>query len=104
MEIDIDHLSEHELIDLNRRIVHRLRFMQEARANAVMLRFKVGDPVCFQAGDGRTISGTLTRYNKKSVTVVTSHGERWTVSPQLLIRVGHVETNVPEVGHRRLTE
>jgi len=88
MNIDIDRLSEAELIDLNHRIVHRLRFLREARAHQTMLNFKIGDRVFFRASDGRTIEGMLTRYNKKSVTVITDHGERWTVSPQLLVRVG----------------
>lgn len=88
MSIDIDRLSEAELIDLNHRIVHRLRFMREARAHQTMLNFKIGDRVFFRASDGRTIDGMLTRYNKKSVTVITDQGQRWTVSPQLLVRVG----------------
>ena len=88
MSIDIDRLTEAELIDLNHRIVHRLRFLREARAHQTMLNFKIGDRVFFRASDGRTIEGMLTRYNKKSVTVITDHGERWTVSPQFLVRVG----------------
>jgi hypothetical protein len=34
MAIDIDRLTEAELIDLNRRIVERLRFLQQMRAHA----------------------------------------------------------------------
>jgi hypothetical protein len=96
MGIDIDRLSEQELIDLNHRIVHRLRFMREARAHSEMLRFRIGDRVYFRSSDGRTVNGTLTRYNKKSVTVIAEAGERWTVSPQLLIRVEDPSTPEPQ--------
>ncbi len=84
MNIDIDRLTEAELIDLNRRIVERLRFLQQMRAHAAMLKFSVGARVCFDTEDFRTITGTLVRYNKKSVTVITDHGHRWNVSPTFL--------------------
>ena len=35
--------------------------------------------------------GVLTRYNKKTVTVITEGGERWNVAPGLLHRI--VEAN-----------
>ena len=82
--IDIDRLTEEEMIDLNHRIVARLRFIREMRAHSSMLEFKIGDRVAFQP-DGRSVQvGILTRYNRKSVTVVTFSGQRWTVSPGLL--------------------
>ncbi|WP_347257662.1 hypothetical protein [Methylocaldum sp.] len=84
MTIDIDQFTEAELIDLNRRIVERLRFLQQMRAHATMLKFSIGARVCFDTDDFRRITGTLVRYNKKSVTVVTDDGYRWTVSPGFL--------------------
>jgi hypothetical protein len=42
-KIDIDKLSEAELIDLNHRIVERLRFLSQMRAHSQMLDFKIGD-------------------------------------------------------------
>ena len=81
MAIDIDRLTEAELIDLNRRIVERLRFLQQMRAHASMLQFSLGDRVTFDTDDGRRIVGTLMRYNKKSVTVFTNDQHRWNMSP-----------------------
>ena len=84
MKIDIDKLTESELIDLNHRIVARLRFLNQMRAHAEMLEFKIGDRVTFQPpGHGR-VEGMLTRYNKKTVTVITDEGRQWNVSPGLL--------------------
>ncbi|HJS87617.1 MAG TPA: hypothetical protein VJ779_19360 [Acetobacteraceae bacterium] len=48
MRIDIDRLTEPELIDLNHRVVARLRFLHEMRAHAEMLEFRVGDRVAFR--------------------------------------------------------
>jgi hypothetical protein len=86
MPIDIDRLTEAELIDLNNRIVARLRFMHEARSHKRMLDFKIGDRVSFQPEGRAMIVGILTRYNKKTVTVITEAGERWNVSPAFLRR------------------
>ena len=47
-KINIDGLTEAELIDLNNRIVERLRFLHQARAHSRMLEFSVGDRVSFQ--------------------------------------------------------
>lgn len=50
-----------------------------------MMEFSIGKRVWFQT-DLRDVEGLRVRYNKKSVTVVTDDGERWTVSPGLLQR------------------
>jgi hypothetical protein len=84
MRIDIDALTEAELIDLNNRIVERLRFLNQMRSHKRMLDFRIGDRVSFQPEGRPAVSGILTRYNKKTVTVVTDGGERWNVSPGLL--------------------
>ena len=86
MKIDIDKLSEAELIDLNNRIVERLRFLHQMRAHAEMLEFKIGDRVAFQPEDRPVVVGMLTRYNRKTVTVITDSGQRWNVAPGLLRR------------------
>ena len=84
MKVDIDNLSEAELIDLNHRIIERLRFMGQMRAHMSMLKFRIGDRVAFQADRMEAVSGVLTRYNKKTVTVIADDGRRWNVSPGLL--------------------
>lgn len=83
--IDLSLLTESELVDLNRRIVERLRMIRQVHAHVKMMEFSVGERVWFQA-DARRVEGVLVRYNKKSVTVVTNDGERWTVSPGFLQR------------------
>jgi hypothetical protein len=70
------------------------------KAHAKMLEFKIGDRVAFQAEGGTSVQGMLTRYNRKTVTVITDDGRHWNVSPALLSRVApdaakaHVRSNV----------
>ena len=85
--IDIDQLTEAELVDLNNRIVERLRFLNHMRAHAQMLEFRIGDRVLFQPQGRAPVVGMLTRYNRKTVTVITDDGHHWNVSPQFLRRV-----------------
>jgi hypothetical protein len=87
MKIDIDELSEAELVDLNHRIVERLRFLNQMRAHGQMLEFKIGDRVTFQPGGRPPVFGILTRYNRKTVTVITDDGQHWNVHPSLLRKV-----------------
>src|SRR5437764_12685767 len=84
MTIDIDKLPEEELIDLNHRIVERLRFLNQMRAHSQMLDFKIGDRVTFQPEGRQPLVGMLTRYNKKTVTVLTENGQHWNVATGLL--------------------
>ena len=83
-KIDIDKLSEAELIDLNHRIVERLRFLSQMRAHSQMLDFKIGERVTFHPAGHPPMFGIVTRYNRKTVTVITESGQHWNVAPGLL--------------------
>jgi hypothetical protein len=100
MEINLDDLTEAELIALNHRIVERLRFLQQMRAHAHMLEFKIGDRVTFQPDGQPPVTGMLTRYNKKTVTVITDEGQHWNVAPSFLRKAdagGTPEVSQPKV-------
>jgi hypothetical protein len=88
MTIDIDKLTEDELVDLNRRVVARLNFFNDARTHKAMLQFSVGDRVAFQPDGKPQVSGVITRYNRKTVTVLADDGLQWNVSPRFLQRAG----------------
>ena len=96
--INIDHLTEAELIDLNHRIVQRLRLMSQVHAHQAMLEFRIGDRVRFDLEGGDRVFGMLTRYNRKSVTVITDDGHRWNVSPRLLRRVAQSQETTMQQG------
>lgn len=87
MRIDIDKLSERELIDLNHRIVERLKFIETMRTHSEMLEFGVGEKVRFNPPGRGNVIGVLVKYNRKTVTVLTEDGMKWNVSPNLLEKV-----------------
>ena len=91
-QIDIDSLSEEELIELNHKVVARLRFLHQMRSHSAMLGFRIGERVKFHPDGRAVVFGTLTRYNKKTVTVVTDAGENWNVAPGLLSKVDSPST------------
>ncbi len=84
---DIDSLSEKDLIELNHKIVARLRFLSQMRSHSAMLDFRIGERVKFRPDGRPEVTGILTQYNKKTVTVITDSGEHWRVAPGLLSRV-----------------
>lgn len=86
MKIDIDKLSEAELIDLNHRIVERLRFLSQMRVHSQMLDHKIGVRVTFHPDGHPPLVGIVTRYNRKTVTVIIETGQHWNVAPGLLRR------------------
>lgn len=92
MSIDIDMLNEADLVDLNHRIVERLRFLHQARAHVAMMQLRIGERVSFQPEGRERVFGMVARYNRKSVTVVASDGYRWNVAPSLLRSESVVET------------
>ena len=84
MKIDIDKLNEAELIDLNSRVVARLKFLSQMRAHAHMLDFSIGQKVSFQPDGQPLMHGIIAKYNRKSVTVITENGQQWRVAPVFL--------------------
>jgi hypothetical protein len=49
MPIDIDALTASGLIDLNHRIVARLRILRQVDAHTTMLEFRIGERVTFHS-------------------------------------------------------
>lgn len=99
MSINIDHLNEDELVELNHRIVERLKFLESMHTHKEMMQFNPGEQVSFEPpGRDRQI-GTLVKYNKKTVTVITESGQKWNVSPHLLSKVKNVKSKDNQGGN-----
>lgn len=64
-KVNIDQLSEEELIELNHKIVARLRFLRQMQSHAQMLDYRIGERVRFYPAGRPEVTGILTRYNKK---------------------------------------
>lgn len=82
--MNIDHLTPAELIDLNRRIVERLKRMDSMRQQHEMMAFHVGQRVLFITKEADVIYGNILKLNQKTVSVMAEDGTRWKVSPSLL--------------------
>jgi hypothetical protein len=79
-------MTKEQLIELNGCIVERLRMLHQESAKQAMTQYSHGDTVSFNSNEG-VVVGTLTKMNKKSVTVYEKNGKRWNVSPNLLTLV-----------------
>jgi len=87
MAIDIDDLTYEQLINLNHKIVERLKFMDSMHTHNEMMQFNPGDKVTFEPRNREKQTGTLVKFNKKTVTVLTDDGQSWNVAPHLLSKI-----------------
>ena len=94
MPIEIDGLTYEELLELNHRVVARLKMLESMQAHVDMMAFNIGARVSFEARNIRQL-GTLVNYNRKTVTVVTDTGQRWNISPHLLSPVKDAGSGQP---------
>ncbi len=86
MKLDIDALNYDELLELNQKIIARLKFLDSMLAHKEMMQFNPGDQVCFEPPGRGKLNGILVKYNKKTVTVITASGQKWNVPPHLLTK------------------
>lgn len=98
--IDIDHLSIDELVELNKRVVDRIKRLDEMQAQINMMAFNLGAKVSFDSKYGRQF-GTVVKFNRKTVVVVTGGGRRWKVSPNLLSAVKDIDDSHPAAGQNQ---
>ena len=76
-------LNEHQLRQLNLMILERLKLFGKAKQMKTMIDLNIGDAVFFDYY-GEEIAGTIKRLNQKTVTLITSDGKEWKVSPTFL--------------------
>lgn len=101
-EIDLDRFTPEELMALNRRIVERLKFLESMQAHRDMMAFNLGARVSFDSPHNGRLLGTLVKYNRKTVTVLTDNGQRWNISPHLLSPVKDAEPAQRPTVNKRL--
>jgi hypothetical protein len=101
MPIDLTGYTEEELIELNRRVVERIKVLREQRCASAMTEFGVGDRVSFHPECGHEVIGTVIRLNRQSVTVVTTEGRHWRVAPGFLKKVERERHDPPNASLQR---
>ena len=77
--------SIEELLVINKIVVGRIKHLQKATALVEMAKFNIGDIVSFNHGD-QLITGTIIKFNQKTVSILTDDDSQWNVSPALLMR------------------
>ena len=92
MPIDIDDLTYEQLIKLNHTIVERLKFLDSMHIHNEMMQFSPGDKVTFEPHNRGKQTGTLVKFNKKTVSVLTDDGQHWNVAPHLLSKAKKEKT------------
>ncbi|MCP4135810.1 MAG: hypothetical protein GY754_32885 [bacterium] len=92
MTINIDNLSEEELIELNHKVVERLKFLETMHSHNEMMQFNPGEQVTFEPPGKERQIGTLVKFNRKTVTIITKSGQKWNVSPHLISKVKNLKT------------
>ena len=100
MNVEIDHLNLEELYDLNKRVVGRIKRLEDMKAHLDMMAFNLGSKVSFDSKYGRQI-GTLVKFNRKTVVVLTDDGRQWKVSPGLLSAVKDVDDSPQPKGGKQ---
>jgi hypothetical protein len=87
MTIDIDPLTEVELLELHHRIVAKLRTLEADKVQRQLQQFTFGDRVAFSNKNGQTVEGTVVRCLKTTVALIDDDDEHWKVSPTLLRKI-----------------
>ena len=84
----VRHMSEDDLLYLNRMVVERLKLLTQARSTVEFAQFAQGDRVSFTADDGSVKNGMIIRLNKEAVTLLTGDGHLWKIPPGFLRKKG----------------
>jgi len=71
MSIELGELSYDELLDLNNRIIERLKILDATDALNAMMQFNVAARVRFDSPKHGMQTGILIKFNQKTVTVLT---------------------------------
>lgn len=79
----VQSLSDEELHALYHQLGDRMHLARRARELYALKDFHVLDRVSFEHA-GRRVEGTVIRINQRTISVMSTGGIRWKVSPQLL--------------------
>lgn len=75
-----------------------LKYLDAMHTHKEMRQFSPGDQVCFEPPGREKQFGTLVKYNKKTVTVITESGQKWNISPHLLQKIKNVKEKKNKKG------
>lgn len=82
----IDSLSDDEIYELYRQLAEKVRQIREYAERISLNSFQPLERVYFHK-NRRHIEGVVIQINRRTASILTDDGERWTVSPQYLTKV-----------------
>ncbi len=84
MSINIDTLSREELVELNDRVIERLKYLDTVHAQQAMMTLNIGSQVSFDSPRHGRVFGTVIKFNRKTVVVLTEDRVQWRIPPDIL--------------------
>jgi hypothetical protein len=84
MSIDIDTLSREALVELNDRVIERLKYLDTVHAQQAMMTLNIGSQVSFDSPRHGRVFGTVIKFNRKTVVVLTEDRVQWRIPPDIL--------------------
>ncbi|MFK7859256.1 MAG: hypothetical protein AB8B64_10555 [Granulosicoccus sp.] len=85
----VDSLNSSQLQTLNGLICDRLDYLRNLDTLKSMNQFEMGDYIQFTDKQGQVQTGQITKFNRKTISILSSEGKKWNVSPQMLERVAN---------------
>ena len=67
--INLDTLNHDELVELNRRVVDRIKMKRSLKSAEKARSIQVGDKVQFKSKKGGVIKGVVTKVNRKTIDI-----------------------------------
>ena len=84
MSIDIDDLSREELVVLNDRVIERLKYLDTVYAQRAMMTLNIGSQVSFNSSRQGRVFGTVIKFNRKTIVVLTEDRVQWRIPPDIV--------------------
>ncbi|MGV8948487.1 MAG: hypothetical protein ACOH2E_03865 [Candidatus Paracaedibacter sp.] len=81
---DIENLTVQELIDLNEKVIRRLKELKSQEERKAATQFRINDIVSFTTRDNKKIIGFVTSTRKSKISIFTEDNEKWNVPPTIL--------------------
>lgn len=84
MSIDIDALSREELVALNDCVIERLKYLDAVYAQRAMMTLNIGSQVSFDSSRQGRVFGTVIKFNRKTIVVLTKDRVQWRIPPDIV--------------------
>ncbi|WP_108946591.1 hypothetical protein [Shewanella halifaxensis] len=92
---DLSKLTKRELLQLNSKVIERLKEVESQQTARNMDDFTIGDKVSFTPPGEEKVVGIVIKKNKKTISVLDELSYKWNIPPTYLTRLG--SDNVIEV-------